>query len=295
MGAGKKHRQLSKYKQNMIVESPQYCLYRHIRKDINLPFYVGVGIINNKTNSIKKRYKRAYVNNGRNDIWNKITKKTDYTVEIMLESDNKENIEMKEVEFIKLYGRIDLGTGSLCNFTDGGHYHLNYSKTSSIKRKETYIRNGTYDAWIKRAAENRQNSKQASLDTNSKKTYVYNINGFLINSYPSFTEAIRKTNQNYVSVKYAMHGNRNHKGYIFSFTNYGYKLDLSLFNITYRNNDKCRPICKISVKSGDIIEDYPSITKAAELNKIESKKLNYYLIKQKEYAGFFWAYLDKTH
>ena len=38
----------------------------------------------------------------------------------MLEDLNKEEAIKKEIEFIKLYGRINLKTGVLANLTDGG-------------------------------------------------------------------------------------------------------------------------------------------------------------------------------
>ena len=84
-------------------------LYRHIRLDKNEPFYIGIG----------KEYKRAY-KIGRNPLWNNIADKVDYEIEILLEDLNWEEAQEKEKEFIALYGRIDLGTGTLANMTDGG-------------------------------------------------------------------------------------------------------------------------------------------------------------------------------
>jgi hypothetical protein len=42
----------------------------------------------------------------------------------------------KEIEFIKLYGRIDLGTGCLANLTDGGDKLANLSELSRKKIRE---------------------------------------------------------------------------------------------------------------------------------------------------------------
>lgn len=85
-------------------------VYRHIRLDKNEPFYIGVA----------SSYKRATSRRGRNNIWHKIVSKTDYEIEIILDGVNRDQALEKEVEFIKLYGRIDLKTGTLCNLTDGG-------------------------------------------------------------------------------------------------------------------------------------------------------------------------------
>lgn len=88
-------------------------LYRHIRLDKNEPFYIGIGS--------DKSYNRAYEKgNRRNKIWNKIVNKTTYEVEILLDDITWEHACQKEIEFINLYGRIDLKSGTLANLTDGG-------------------------------------------------------------------------------------------------------------------------------------------------------------------------------
>jgi hypothetical protein len=87
-------------------------VYRHIRLDKNEPFYIGIG-----------NEKRPYEKRNRNKIWNNIVSKTDYEVEILFYDLNVEKACEKEIEFIKLYGRIDLKTGILANLTDGGDYY----------------------------------------------------------------------------------------------------------------------------------------------------------------------------
>lgn len=87
-------------------------VYRHIRKDTNKPFYIGIGNIAN--------YARAYSRSGRNKIWYNIVAKTDFEIEIILDDCSWEEACSKEIEFISFYGRICNGTGVLCNMTDGG-------------------------------------------------------------------------------------------------------------------------------------------------------------------------------
>jgi hypothetical protein len=98
----------------------KYYLYRHIRLDKNEPFYIGIGTINKKSNTIKSRYSRAYDKVGRNNIWKGITKRTEYEIEILLESNDRNFIIEREIEFISLYGRICNHTGSLTNLSEGG-------------------------------------------------------------------------------------------------------------------------------------------------------------------------------
>lgn len=89
----------------------KWYLYRHIRTDIDQPFYIGIGCTENfnRAKSIKSRNKR----------WMAITKNIEYHVEIMIDNLTKQEAINKEIEFIKLYGRESNG-GLLCNQTDGG-------------------------------------------------------------------------------------------------------------------------------------------------------------------------------
>lgn len=84
-------------------------VYQHIREDKNEVFYIGVS--NNKIRPYSK---------SRNKIWKNIVKKTTYKVEILHEDITIEECLKIEVELILKYGRIDLGTGSLSNMTNGG-------------------------------------------------------------------------------------------------------------------------------------------------------------------------------
>ena len=100
----------------MIENEGKYYLYRHIRLDTGEPFYIGIGTKNKK----QQEYYRANSKYKRNSFWKNITNKTDYEIEILLESNDYEFIKQKEIEFIALYGRRDLGKGTLVNMTDGG-------------------------------------------------------------------------------------------------------------------------------------------------------------------------------
>jgi len=111
-------------------------LYRHIRLDTNKPFYIGIGS--------DDTYKRAYHKFNRNYLWNNIVKKTEYVVEIMLEDDDYDFIKLKEIEFIKLYGRKDLKTGFLTNMTDGGQGRLSAVFSESEKQKRRNMPRGEF-------------------------------------------------------------------------------------------------------------------------------------------------------
>jgi hypothetical protein len=113
-------------------------LYRHIRKDKNEVFYVGIGS--------DKDYKRAYVTARRNKFWNIIHNKSEIEVEIMIDNIDWEVACEKEKEFINLYGRRDLGKGTLVNLTDGGDGTLNRKQGDEERewRKKFYKENNGF-------------------------------------------------------------------------------------------------------------------------------------------------------
>lgn len=106
----------------------KYYLYRHIRLDRNEPFYIGIGTKkdNREFRKNKSEYERAYITRDRNSLWKSIVSRTEYTIEILFETNDLELIKQKEIEFITLYGRKILGTGSLANLSGGGDYIVGY-------------------------------------------------------------------------------------------------------------------------------------------------------------------------
>lgn len=90
---------------------------------------------------MKSEYNRAYDKCKRSTFWKNTTSKTQYEVEILFEHDNYEFIENKEIEFVALYGRRNLGLGTLVNLTNGGDGNkgvvhteeMRYNKRESIK------------------------------------------------------------------------------------------------------------------------------------------------------------------
>lgn len=84
-------------------------VYRHIDTNANKVFYIGIGT-----------EKRAYDYGSRSREWKSVANNTKVETEILVECNTREEAYLKEVEFIALYGRVDKGTGTLVNKTDGG-------------------------------------------------------------------------------------------------------------------------------------------------------------------------------
>ena len=104
-------------------------VYRHIRKDKNEVFYIGIGTDD------KGKYVRAKSKN-RNRYWKRIVDKTIYEIEILFDNISKEEAIKKEIEFIQLYGRRDQNNGTLCNLTDGGEGAVNMSEEGKSVLRE---------------------------------------------------------------------------------------------------------------------------------------------------------------
>jgi len=130
----------------MIVDNGKYYVYRHVRLDTNQVFYIGIGSKVNRSNG-KSMYQRAFSKSDRNKFWKSIVSKTKYEVEILLESDDYEFVQSKEIDFIKMYGRRNTGKGTLCNLTDGGEGVMGvcYYTTEEMVDKFKQIHGDKYD------------------------------------------------------------------------------------------------------------------------------------------------------
>lgn len=97
-------------------------IYLHRRLDTNEIFYVGRGTVSRKSSGRcdTHTYQRAYANHKHNNHWLRITKKSSWSVEIVEDYLSWDESIVLEIKYIKKYGRLNLGEGSLVNFTDGG-------------------------------------------------------------------------------------------------------------------------------------------------------------------------------
>ena len=109
-------------------------VYRHIRLDKNVPFYIGIGA--HCPENKEERYRRA-CSHDRSKYWKGVVAKTEYRVEILFENLSRDQATEKEKELIQLYGRVFLKTGTLINLTAGGDgmFDLCESLRTSISEK----------------------------------------------------------------------------------------------------------------------------------------------------------------
>jgi hypothetical protein len=167
-------------------------VYRHIRLDKNEPFYIGIGGFDKTDND----YKRAFDKTRRNNIWLKIINKTDYRVEILFDDLLFDECCFKEIELIKLYGRIDLKTGTLANMTNGGEsgYGRVVSEITREKLRNRIVTEKMYNA-LDRTNKKHSNISKEKMRNNihgsAKKPIEVIINGIV---YKSYNEASRLLN-----------------------------------------------------------------------------------------------------
>lgn len=153
----------------------KYYVYRHIRLDKNEPFYIGIGGKNKEYyKKHTSEYHRAYSKHT-NKFWRSIVSKTEHQIDILFESDDREEVENKEIEFIALYGRRDKGLGSLVNHTDGGRGISSYKHTP-----ENYIK------IVKNCTVRQQ---KGDKNPSAVATWVYDISGNFIKTFGSLMQA----------------------------------------------------------------------------------------------------------
>jgi hypothetical protein len=131
-------------------------LYTHTRLDTNEVFYVGIGTQDN--------YIRASRSHNRTNYWNNVVKKCGWKVDILYDNLSWEDACKKEKELIALYGRVDLGTGTLVNLTNGGEGTLGHKHTNETKAKMAKTRKGR-----KYSEEHKLKTKNSMIGKNCKK------------------------------------------------------------------------------------------------------------------------------
>lgn len=135
------------------------CVYKHLRKDTNEIFYIGIG----------KTIKRSTSTIGRNKYWKNITNKTEWISEIIENGLTWNEACEREKYWIKFYGRKDLNEGTLVNMTDGGDGNVNRICTKEFKEKISKFNRGKIlTEKHKEKISNSSKNKEISLEQRNK-------------------------------------------------------------------------------------------------------------------------------
>ena len=184
-------------------------VYRHIRLDKNEPFYIGIG--SDMTN------KRANERARRSELWKKIVAKSDYEIEILFDDITYDEAKLKEIEFIKLYGRIDLNNGTLANLTDGGDGTINPSQESRLKMSQIHKGRKNSDALMELLI-NRKGKKNPAFGItgarckNFKGFIEVSKDGIYIGKYEGIRHCAESLGVTATKVSAVLNGKRNHTG-----------------------------------------------------------------------------------
>jgi len=155
-------------------------VYTHTRLDTNEVFYVGIGT--------QENYKRASRSHNRNNYWNNIVKKCGWKVDIVFDKLTWDEACKKEVELIKKYGRVDLGTGTLVNLTEGGEGAIGRVVKEETRYKMSKAKKGKKG--LRQSKEQREKTSELMKGVNSKK--IINTKCGIV--YNSIQEAAEQNN-----------------------------------------------------------------------------------------------------
>jgi len=184
-------------------------VYRHIRLDKNEPFYIGIGS--------DITYKRANEKARRNNIWKKIVAKSDYEIEILFDDITYDEAKLKEIEFINLYGRLDLGNGTLANLTDGGDGTINPSQETRDKiskvNKGRKNSEALMELLINRKGQNNPVFGIRGADNKNFKGFIQVFkNGVYLGRYEGIRDCAESLGVTATKVSAVLNGRRNHTG-----------------------------------------------------------------------------------
>ena len=106
-----------------------FYVYQHIRKDNNIPFYVGKGSKN-----------RVNFKGRKNKGWNNIVNKVGYKPEILKYFSNEDEAIEWEHQLIKEYGQQGIKLVNQTKYSKGG---TSYSYTQEVRKKQSLGQMGT--------------------------------------------------------------------------------------------------------------------------------------------------------
>lgn len=259
----------------------QFYLYRHIRLDTGVPFYIGIGKKNEKIiQGWKTEYRRAYTSSKRSFMWKNVVSKHGYKVEIVYEANTEFEIKEKEKEFIKLYGRLDKKNGTLVNYTNGADGRLEATK-ESLKRNIEILKNRT-----------------GVNHPGSKKTFQYDLNGNFIKEYACISNAMVEFKVSSTSgfIQCCKKKNHTYKNYFWFYEYQGEKippLPKDFYKqICKKSSTLKKKVAKIDLTNNQILEIFDSTMEVERKYGYHNTSISAVCKnKLKTAYGYKWKYL----
>ncbi len=135
-----------------------YYVYTHYYSELDVPFYVGKG-----------HGKRAHDLQGRSALWRRVAAKYGLRVVIVSDSLTESEAFALEVELISKYGRRDIGTGTLVNFTGGGEGTSGFKHSEEVKKRMSKVHTGKKFSAVSRGRMSAANKGKKLSDTTKLK------------------------------------------------------------------------------------------------------------------------------
>lgn len=220
------------------------------------PFYVGIGLGYRMTVHFTPKNKKYDTNFTKLNIIDSIKTKGLQPIAIKLYTElERENAKKIEISVIKHFGKIIDNTGILSNITDGG----DQTKCNQLGSKNLH----------------------------SKKVYQYSISGDFMKEWDCLREIGRVLNKSYNNIGDCCRG-KTKSAYDFQWF-YEYK-GIKINCIKARNHVSLQKnVFKFDLY-GDMLETYPSLTKAAIANKLNKSNLGACIKNQTPIKKFYFSY-----
>jgi len=248
-----------------------YFIYRYIRNDINVPFYIGMGTKKEMNGNGYRNYKferiyeRAF-SKDRNKVCLGIMNKVPYDVEIIYETNDISHAYDKEKEFIDLYGIVYDNSGTLVNLTMGG---ISFKPTDELLKQN------------KKSCE-----KAGRVFRNVKRLYMFDYDGNLIESFDKlkgFYDKYKIGQSEGQGISASIRNKKSCLGYLFSFSE---KINPS----EYKINNSSHPIVIFDINR-NVLRVVQSIKEASRFFKSKEKTISLRIKDQKALNG---CYLMQT-
>jgi hypothetical protein len=164
-------------------DTNRYYVYQYRRKDNSKIIYVGIGT-KDFARKGNKKYKRMYQRHVENKAVLFYQDKNLVNYELLLESNNRQDVIDLEISLIKQHGRKNNNTGELYNLTDGGEGVIghSHSKETILKMKQSQ------QTLIK------ENKEKGIVHRTCKKVFAYDKSGKFVGDFASQIIAGKKLN-----------------------------------------------------------------------------------------------------
>lgn len=234
-------------------------------------------------------YKRAFDKKSRNIIWRRIVSKTNYSVDIIWESEDRDNVAEKETEFIKLYGRRDNNTGILANLTDGGDGSLNPSQATINKMVATNRANGLYER-IGKLREGKPQPNPAKGKerpdgyTAFKECFIYNQDGTFYGKFNSIRDGAKSLGMHKSAFGEAILKSKVMRSGKVAFHEYKGE------NIPPTICSQFKKVYKICPVTGIVQQEFNSSKDSLAYLGVGSNTMSDIIKEKRIYNGFIWAF-----